>query len=143
MNNTSSAQPLNWDDCQNLLENDAQITASLERVARLDFSMLKRKLGEEKGWSPEYQNEVEALYCRFLSLSTSLIKTGRSVQRGRLMNSGMPISWTPRRTNAIAKTFLGNTCTIFPISVCAGRRIEPTWRKLSIRVGRSLSDISA
>ena len=69
MNDTSSAQPLNWDDCQNLLENDAQITAALERVASLDFSMLKRKLGEEKGWSPEYQSEVEDLYRRFLALN--------------------------------------------------------------------------
>ena len=69
MNDTSSAQPLNWDDCQNLLENDAQITAALERVASLDFSMLKRKLGEEKGWSLEYQSEVEDLYRRFLALN--------------------------------------------------------------------------
>ena len=69
MNDTRSVQPLNWDDCQNLLENDAQITAALERVASLDFSMLKRKLGEEKGWSPEYQSEVEDLYRRFLALN--------------------------------------------------------------------------
>ena len=69
MNDTSSARPLNWDDCQNLLENDEQVTASLERVASLDFSMLKRKLGEEKGWSPEYQSEVEDLYRRFLALN--------------------------------------------------------------------------
>ena len=69
MNNSSAAQPLNWDDCQNLLENDPQITAALERVASLDFSMLKRKLGEEKGWSLEYQSEVEDLYRRFLALN--------------------------------------------------------------------------
>lgn len=69
MSSTGSAQPLNWDECQNLLENDAQITASLERVSSLDFSLLKQKLGEEKGWSPEYQNEVEDLYCRFLALN--------------------------------------------------------------------------
>ena len=69
MNNTGSPRVLNWDDCQNLLEDDAQITSSLERVASLDFSMLRRKLGEEKGWSPEYQNEVEDLYRRFLALN--------------------------------------------------------------------------
>ena len=69
MNNASSARTLNWDDCQNLLESNAKITAALERVASLDFSMLKRKLGEEKGWSPEYQSEVEDLYRRFLALN--------------------------------------------------------------------------
>ncbi len=69
MNDTSSARPLNWDDCQDLLENVAKIAASLERVASLDFSMIKRKLGEEKGWSPEYQSEVEDLYRRFLALN--------------------------------------------------------------------------
>lgn len=69
MNSAGSDPVLNWDECQNLLEDDAQITSSLERVASLDFSMLRRKLGEEKGWSPEYQNEVEDLYRRFLALN--------------------------------------------------------------------------
>ena len=69
MNDTGSAQPLNWDECQNLLENDEQIASSLKRVGSLDFGMLKRKLGEEKGWSPEYQCEVEELYRRFLALN--------------------------------------------------------------------------
>ena len=69
MNTTSSARPLNWGDCQNLVEDDAQIASCLERVATLDFSMLRQKLGKEKGWSPEYQNEVEDLYRRFLALN--------------------------------------------------------------------------
>ena len=69
MSDVNAARPLDWDECQNLLENDARIAASLERVARLDFSMLKRKLGDEKGWSAEYQNEVEDLYRRFLALN--------------------------------------------------------------------------
>ena len=69
MNNASSARPLNWDDCQSLLKDDTRITESLERVAKLDFTILKRKLGEEKGWSPEYQNDVEDLYRRFLALN--------------------------------------------------------------------------
>lgn len=69
MSDANAARPLDWDECQNLLENDARIAASLERVARLDFSMLKRKLGDEKGWSAEYQNEVEDLYRRFLALN--------------------------------------------------------------------------
>ena len=69
MSAMSSARPLGWDECQNLLENDARVAVSLERVARLDFGMLKRKLGEEKGWSAEYQDEVEDLYRRFLALN--------------------------------------------------------------------------
>ena len=69
MSDAIAARPLDWDECQSLLENDARVAASLERVARLDFSMLKRKLGEEKGWSAEYQDEVEDLYRRFLALN--------------------------------------------------------------------------
>ncbi len=71
MSDANAARPLDWDECQNLLENDVRIAASLERVARLDFSMLKRKLGDEKGWSAEYQNEVEDLYRRFRVSSNS------------------------------------------------------------------------
>lgn len=69
MNNTELAQPLGWDDCQNLLENTEEIGDALERVAGLDFEMLKNKLGKEKGWSTEYLNEVEDLYRRFLALN--------------------------------------------------------------------------
>ena len=69
MNEASFARPLNWTECQSLLEHDTQIAASLERVTKLDFGMLKRKLGEEKGWSLDYQDEVEDLYCRFLALN--------------------------------------------------------------------------
>lgn len=69
MNDASSAQALSWEECQSLLEEDARITAALGRVQRLDFSILKRKLGQEKGWSPEYQNDVEDLYRRFLALN--------------------------------------------------------------------------
>ncbi len=58
------ARPLNWDECQNLTVAGAEVEAALARVATLDFSMLKHKLGEEKGWSPEHQSEVENLYRR-------------------------------------------------------------------------------
>lgn len=66
---TNLAQPLSWDKCQNLTETSAEIETALTRVAKLDFSMLKQKLGQEKGWSPEYQDEVEGLYRRFLALN--------------------------------------------------------------------------
>jgi hypothetical protein len=62
------AQPLSWDECQDLTETRETETA-LARVTALDFSMLKQKLGEEKGWSSEYQEEVEGLYRRFLALN--------------------------------------------------------------------------
>jgi len=63
------AQPLIWSETQNLIERTPELDAALERVAKLDFSILKRKLGEEKGWSLEYQGEVEDLYRRFLALN--------------------------------------------------------------------------
>lgn len=69
MSNPNFAQPLSWDECQDLTEIGAEVEAALARVAKLDFSMLRQKLGQEKGWSPEYQEEVEDLYRRFLALN--------------------------------------------------------------------------
>lgn len=69
MSNANLAQPLSWDECQGLTEFSMEIEAALARVEKLDFSMLKRKLGQEKGWSPELQEEVEGLYRCFLALN--------------------------------------------------------------------------
>jgi hypothetical protein len=66
---TNLARPLSWDECQDLTELGGDVQAALDRVAELDFSMLKQKLGQEKGWSPEYQEEVESLYRRYLALN--------------------------------------------------------------------------
>jgi len=66
---TNLARPLSWDECQGLAETGAEVEAALARVAELDFSMLKHKLGQEKGWSSEYQEEVEYLYRRYLALN--------------------------------------------------------------------------
>ncbi|HKU75038.1 MAG TPA: hypothetical protein VJR02_14090 [Pyrinomonadaceae bacterium] len=63
------AQPLSWDECQDLTETGVEIEIALARVQHLDFAMLKMKLGEEKHWSVEYQSEVESLYRRFLALN--------------------------------------------------------------------------
>ena len=65
---TNLARPLGWDECQNLTEAGAEVEVALSRVAELDFSMLKKKLGEEKSWSPEQQEEVEGLYRQFLAI---------------------------------------------------------------------------
>jgi hypothetical protein len=67
--NPNSARPLNWEESQALIEITPQVQAALARCASLDFTILKRKLGEEKGWSVEYQAEVESLYRRFLALN--------------------------------------------------------------------------
>lgn len=66
---TNLARPLSWDECQGMTEMGEEIEAALARVAELDFTMLKMKLGEEKEWSPEQQEEVEGLYRRFLALN--------------------------------------------------------------------------
>lgn len=63
------ARPLNWDECQSLTVTGTEVETALARVETLDFTMLKHKLGEEKGWSPEHQSEVENLYRRFLALN--------------------------------------------------------------------------
>jgi hypothetical protein len=63
------ARPLNWEESQSLTEMTPDLETALQRVAELDFSFLKRKLGEEKGWSPEHQSEVEGLYRQFLALN--------------------------------------------------------------------------
>jgi hypothetical protein len=63
------ARPLNWDECQNYSELGRDLELALNKVSSLDFTMLKQKLGQEKGWSVEYQEEVEDLYQRFLALN--------------------------------------------------------------------------
>lgn len=77
MANPNTARPLNWEECQDLTERTIEIEEALERVAKLDFAILKHKLGLEKGWSPEYQSEVESLYRRFLALN--IVYTDRKV----------------------------------------------------------------
>lgn len=61
--------PLDFSETHALLVEDPALDAACEKVSRLDFSMLKRKLTEEKGWTPEYCDEVEGLYRKFLALN--------------------------------------------------------------------------
>ena len=42
------------------------IDHAMARVAELDFTMLKRKLALQKGWSAEFIAEVEQFYRQFL-----------------------------------------------------------------------------
>jgi hypothetical protein len=69
MAHNNSAKVLGWDDCRTLTESSDALEQAMAQVAALDFTMLKRKLGEEHGWTPEYQDEVEDLYRKFLALN--------------------------------------------------------------------------
>jgi hypothetical protein len=66
---TSHAQPLTFEQAQALVATDAALFDALARVAQLDFTMLKGKLVEESGWAPEYAEQVEDLYRKFLALN--------------------------------------------------------------------------
>jgi hypothetical protein len=65
----NQTQPLGWEVCRSLTETNDAIEQALEKVEALDFTMLKHKLGEEDGWTCEYQDEVEDLYRKFLALN--------------------------------------------------------------------------
>jgi hypothetical protein len=60
---------LTLDDVKALVQRDEKLDAALESVGDLDFAMLKRKLVDEKGWTPETCDETEGLYRRFLALN--------------------------------------------------------------------------
>ncbi|XXT22442.1 hypothetical protein WME94_12865 [Sorangium sp. So ce429] len=61
--------PMTFEDSQRLVRIDDELADALRRVEELDFSMLKRKLLEEKGWTVEVCEEVEGLYRKFLALN--------------------------------------------------------------------------
>lgn len=61
--------PFSFSESHALLIDDAKLNAAVAKVAEIDFSMLKRKLIEEKGWTAEYSSEVEGLYRKFLALN--------------------------------------------------------------------------
>lgn len=54
---------------QAMVGTDEALRTALDRVGRLDFTLLKRKLTEEKGWTPDLCDEVEDLYRKFLALT--------------------------------------------------------------------------
>lgn len=68
---TARALPeaLTFGESHALLRQDPAVEAALEKVATIDFSMLKRKLEVERGWTSEFCNEVEDLYRKFLALN--------------------------------------------------------------------------
>lgn len=62
-------RPLTFEESHELLRTDETMENALGKVSQLDFSMLKLKLLEEKGWTREYCEEVESLYRKFLALN--------------------------------------------------------------------------
>jgi hypothetical protein len=62
-------QPMTFEQAHAFVRLDAELAQALTRVSDLEFSMLKRKLMEEQEWTPEYCDEVEALYRKFLALN--------------------------------------------------------------------------
>ena len=46
-----------------------ELRDALDRVNRLDFTLLRRKLVEEHGWTFEFCEEAESLYRKFLALN--------------------------------------------------------------------------
>lgn len=62
-------QPMTFEQAHAFIRPDAELARALACVAELDFSMLKRKLMEEQEWTPEYCDEVESLYRKFLALN--------------------------------------------------------------------------
>lgn len=67
MDRTNTA--LTLEDAQALVHRDDALEAAILRVAQLDFSMIKRKLVEEEGDTPEIVDEAESLYRKFLALN--------------------------------------------------------------------------
>ena len=62
-------KPMTFEDSQRLVRIDDELADALRRVATLDFTMLKSKLVEEKGWTAETCDEIEGLYRKFLALN--------------------------------------------------------------------------
>ncbi len=64
-----SNQAVSFEVAHAMIARDAGLDSALERVGQLDFTMLKRKLIEECGWTSEFCEEVESLYRKFLALN--------------------------------------------------------------------------
>lgn len=52
-----------------MVSRDAALESAVTQVASLDFSMLRTKLADERGWTKDDGDEAEDLYRKFLALS--------------------------------------------------------------------------
>jgi hypothetical protein len=66
---SDKAAPVSFEAAHAMIVRDPTLQEALERVNRLDFTMLKQKLVEEHGWTSEFCQEVESLYRSFLALN--------------------------------------------------------------------------
>jgi hypothetical protein len=69
MTTFDQGEPISFEAAQAMIAGDEALREALSRVEQLDFSMLKRKLVEENGWTAEMCDDVELLYRRFLALT--------------------------------------------------------------------------
>jgi hypothetical protein len=65
----TEATVLTLEEAQALVRTDDALEAALRKVEALDFTLLRQKLVEEQGLTPELCDEAEGLYRRFLALS--------------------------------------------------------------------------
>lgn len=64
-----SGQVLPMSSIKTLIEMDDELLASLEKVAKLDFTMLKVKVCRDENMTMEECEEIEDLYRKFLALN--------------------------------------------------------------------------
>src|SRR5947199_410752 len=69
MTNFDRSEVVTFEGARAMILSDVALNAALDRVNHLDFTMLKRKLIEEQGWTAEFCEEVEGLYRKFLALN--------------------------------------------------------------------------
>ena len=65
----STSAPVSFEAAQAMVVTDATLRNAIARVSQLDFTMLKRKLMEERAWTSEFCEDVESLYRQFLALN--------------------------------------------------------------------------
>ena len=58
-----------FQEAQRLVVLDQELIRAIAKSRELDFTMLRRKLMEEKKWTSEHCAEVEDLYRKFLALN--------------------------------------------------------------------------
>jgi hypothetical protein len=63
------SDPVSFEAAQAMITSDAALEVALDRVNQLDFTMLRRKMIEERDWTSEFCDEVESLYRKFLALN--------------------------------------------------------------------------
>jgi hypothetical protein len=69
MDKPNQTAPVSFETAHAMIASDEALREALDRVRQLDFTMLKRKLTEERAWTSEFCDEVESLYRSFLALN--------------------------------------------------------------------------